>query len=208
MKSFQNECLGAGAIVVGFLSEVKGPPVRFNLLFILACIAAAVPASLAWAQQDAKAFGETSSVSGLPGNVNAKPELSVAEEMSDASSAELSLGWTLLRTFTVLGIVVALAYLVLNVGLRKLMGIEGVVAGKSIVRVLERTPLDQKRTLFVVKAANEVFLLGGSESNLQLLSKLDAAEVEQLRAAQASETSALPAKLSPFLKRLLKKKGQ
>jgi flagellar protein FliO/FliZ len=182
--------------------------VRFNLLLTITFLAAAVPVLLAWAQQDAKVVSESSSASGLPGNVNDKPELLVSEEMSDASSAELSLGWTLLRTFAVLGIVVALAYLVLNVGLRKLMGIEGVVAGKSIVRVLERTPLDQKRTLFVVKAANEVFLLGGSDSNLQLLSKLDAAEVELLRAAQAAEPSVLPAKLSPFLKRLLKKKGQ
>ncbi len=114
---------------------------------------------------------------------------------------ELSLGWTLFRTLVVLGMVVALAWLTLNVGLRRLLGIKGVVGGPGVVSVLERVPLDQKRSLFVVKAANEILLIGGSENSLELITRLDAAEVERLRTRPAP-----PLQMSPFLQKLLKRK--
>ena len=56
----------------------------------------------------------------------------------------------------VLGIVVALAYLTLNVGLRKLLGIRTTGGARGLVEVLERVPLDQKRVLFVVRAGDEL----------------------------------------------------
>lgn len=115
---------------------------------------------------------------------------------------ELDVGWALVRTIVVLGLVVVLAYLTLNVGLRRLMGIQP--AGRSgIVQVLERVSLDQKRALFVVEAGGEVMLLGGAEGSVTLLSKLDRAEVEKSRAERAKPS----VELSPFLQRLLGKKG-
>ncbi len=133
--------------------------------------------------------------------------MTLSDDFSDAPGTDLGLGWTLLRTLAVLGVVVALAYLTLNVGLRKLMGIESVGRrGKPIVKVLERTALDQKRSLFVVRAGDEVLLLGGSESNLSLLSKLDASVVESLQ----NTPDVAPAervRLSPLLARLIRRKG-
>ena len=114
---------------------------------------------------------------------------------------ELNLGWTLFRTALVLGIVVALAYLTLNVGLRRLMGIKSIPGASGVVSVLERIPLDQKRVLFVVKAANEVLLIGGSDLSLSLITKLDPAEVEKLKAPPSP-----PLQLSPFLQKLLGRK--
>jgi len=112
-----------------------------------------------------------------------------------------SLGWMLTRTLLLFGGVVASIYLTLNVGLRKLMGLQGVPMGRpSVVSVLERVPLDQRRTLFVLKAADEYLLVGGGESGLQLLSKLDTEAVERIRSERP------PAKvvsLSPFLQKLL-----
>jgi flagellar protein FliO/FliZ len=112
-----------------------------------------------------------------------------------------SLGWMLTRTLLLFGAVVASIYLTLNVGLRKLMGLQGVPMGRaSVVSVVERVPLDQRRTLFVLKAADEYLLVGGGESGLQLLSKLDTEAVERIRSERP------PAKvvsLSPFLQKLL-----
>lgn len=114
-----------------------------------------------------------------------------------------SLGWTLVRTLFMLGAVVASIYLTLNVGLRKLMGLQGVSKGRaSVVSVVERVPLDQRRTLYVLKAAGEYLLVGGGEEGLQLLSKLDTAAVEQLHAEQQRPaSSAVP--MTPFLQKLL-----
>ncbi len=115
-----------------------------------------------------------------------------------------SLGWTLVRTLFVLGAVVASIYLTLNVGLRRLMGLQGAATGRpSLVSVVERVPLDQRRTLFVLKAADEYLLVGGGEQGLQLLSKLDPAAVERLR----SERPAAPVvPLTPFLQKLLSRR--
>ncbi|WP_375766657.1 flagellar biosynthetic protein FliO [Archangium gephyra] len=112
-----------------------------------------------------------------------------------------SLGWMLTRTLLLFGAVVASIYLTLNVGLRKLMGLQGVPTGRpSVVSVLERVPLDQRRTLFVLKAADEYLLVGGGEGGLQLLSKLDTAAVERIR---SERPPANVISLSPFLQKLL-----
>ena len=136
----------------------------------------------------------------------AEPEIPKSEPPAalagDVEGEELSPGWLLFRTMIVLGMVVALAWLTLNVGLRKLLGIRP-ASGASVVTVLERVALDQRRSLFVVEAAGEVLLIGGSDHSLSLISKLDRAEVERLRAAKASGQ---PVQLSPFLQKLLGKK--
>ena len=130
-----------------------------------------------------------------------EPEIPVSEPPPEL--AELDLGWTLFRTMLVLAIVVALAWLTLNVGLRKLLGIKAVTGSASLVKVLERVPLDQKRSLFVVEVAGEVLLVGGADQALTLLTKLDRAEVERLRAEQNARG---PIQLSPFLQKLLGRK--
>lgn len=112
-----------------------------------------------------------------------------------------SLGWMLLRTVLVFGLVVLSIYLTLNVGLRRLMGLQGVPMGRpSVVSVVERVALDQRRTLFVLKAADEYLLVGGGEGGLQLLSKLDSESVERIR-AERPPANVVP--LSPFLQKLL-----
>jgi flagellar biogenesis protein FliO len=107
----------------------------------------------------------------------------------------------LMRTVLVFGLVVLSIYLTLNVGLRRLMGLQGVPMGRpSVVSVVERVALDQRRTLFVLKAADEYLLVGGGEGGLQLLSKLDTESVERIR-AERPPANVVP--LSPFLQKLL-----
>jgi flagellar biogenesis protein FliO len=116
-----------------------------------------------------------------------------------------SLGWMLTRTLLLFGAVLASIYLTLNVGLRKLMGLQGVATGRpAVVSVVERIPLDQRRTLFVLKAAGEYLLVGGGESGLQLLSKLDTEAVERIR-AERPPANVIP--LSPFLQKLLARRN-
>ncbi len=115
-----------------------------------------------------------------------------------------SLAWTLIRTLFVLGAVVCSIYLTLNVGLRKLMGLQGVGGGRpSVISVVERVPLDPRRTLFVLKAADEYLLVGGGEEGLQMLSKLDTAAVERIR-AERPPANVIP--LTPFLQKLLSRR--
>jgi flagellar biogenesis protein FliO len=132
-----------------------------------------------------------------------EPKLDLHPPVDDDGPA---LGATLFRTLAVLGLVIMLAYISLNWGLRRMMGIKAPGLNSGLVNVIERVPLDQRRALFVVKAANEYLLVGGAESALSLISKLDAAEVEKLR---TSERAAAPVlQLSPFLQKLLARKGK
>lgn len=131
------------------------------------------------------------------------PELELPTSELDSKGEDLNLGWTLVRTALVLGIVVSLIYLTLNIGLRKLLGIKPPTS-RGLVTLLERVPLDQKRSLFLIRAGSEVLLLGGSDASLQLITKLDAADVE--RAQQQTPAAALT--LSPLLQKLLGKPRQ
>lgn len=161
--------------------------------------AAAAPAT---APLPAAGSGETA-----PAVAVAEPKPTMEPELPrspppDLAAEDLDVGWALLRTVVVLGIVVMLAWLTLNVGLRKLLGIRPTV-GTQLISVLERVPLDQKRALFVVEAAGEVLLVGGGDAGLSLLAKLDKAEVDRLRAATSSGGAV---KLSPLVQKLLGRK--
>ncbi|MBN1208247.1 MAG: flagellar biosynthetic protein FliO [Myxococcaceae bacterium] len=141
----------------------------------------------------------------------AAPAVALADELPDpfatapmAPEEPEGLGWTLVRTLLLLLAVLGCIYLTLNVGLRRLMGLQGVSAGRqSLVTVVERVPLDQRRTLFVLKAADEYLLVGGGETGLQLLSKLDTQAVERIR-AERPPANVVP--LSPFLQKLLSRR--
>jgi flagellar protein FliO/FliZ len=116
---------------------------------------------------------------------------------------DLSLGKALFQTVVVLGLVILLAWFTLNVGLRRLLGIQAPQGGPPVVQVLERVALDQKRTLFVVRAGSEVLLIGGSDASLGLITKLDPLDVEKARALAPQP---LKLKMSPFLQKLLGRK--
>lgn len=150
---------------------------------------------------DAPGPAPAPSVIDVARTVTGEPEIPKTEP-DFAKEEDVSLGWTLVRTMVLLGMVIVLVYLTLNVGLRKLLGIRP-TAGLSLVTVLERVPLDQRRSLFVVEAGGEVLLIGGSDNSLALISKLDRAEVDRIRAARAAGQ---PVQMSPFLQKLLGRK--
>jgi len=138
----------------------------------------------------------------LPGSELPDPFASPPVPQEDPES----LGWSLVRTVLLLLAVLASIYLTLNVGLRRLMGLQGVAVGrKQLVTVVERVPLDQRRALFVLKAADEYLLVGSGESGLQLLSKLDTQAVERIQ-SERSQPAANVVPMSPFLQKLLSRR--
>jgi flagellar biosynthetic protein FliO len=99
-----------------------------------------------------------------------------AEQFQSGSS----LLWMFVQTILALGFVCLLAYVVLRVVLPRL---QVGARGQSMVKVIDRTPLDQRRSLFVVEVTGRWLLLGSSEGGVELISELDAE-----KAAQEAET--------------------
>ncbi|RKG82941.1 hypothetical protein D7V88_24665 [Corallococcus terminator] len=175
------------------------------------------PAVASSAKADAPATSDAEPVAAPPAAQAPEPDAANPADRASRHADELdkelgiaapeeqeSLGWVVVRTVALLGAVLASIYLTLNVGLRRLMGLQGVPVGKaSVVSVMERIPLDQRRTLFVLKAADEYLLVGGGEGGVQLVSKLDRDAVERIRAARPPSS---PVSLSPFLQKLLSRR--
>jgi flagellar biogenesis protein FliO len=80
----------------------------------------------------------------------------------------------LLQTLLSLGIVVLLAYLLLNKALPRLMKVTGVRPGTHLV-LIERLALDQKHSLFLVEVDGRRLVVGTGEQSTQLVADLDAA---------------------------------
>ena len=91
------------------------------------------------------------------------------------------------QTIFALGFVCVLAYVVLRVVLPRL---NAATAGKSMVRIVDRTPLDQRRSLYVVEVTGRWLQIGASEGGLQLIGELEAEAAEQeAEAAKAAGSS-------------------
>lgn len=98
--------------------------------------------------------------------------------------------WMFFQTILALGFVCLLAYVALRVVLPRL---NLATAGKSMVNVVDRTPLDQRRSLFVIEVTGRWLLIAVSEGGVQLISELDpdkAAEASDLVRSAASSARA------------------
>jgi flagellar biogenesis protein FliO len=87
-----------------------------------------------------------------------------------------SLLWMFMQTILALGFVCLLAYVVLRVVLPRL---NGTGVGKSMVHIVDRTPLDQRRALYVIEVTGRWLLIAASEGGVQLIGELDAEKAEQ-----------------------------
>jgi flagellar biogenesis protein FliO len=181
-----------------------------------ACVLASTGA---WAQGSApsapQATPATASAEGPAPTEATRPQKSprdaAMEELSGKPTAETleadrGFGSQYFRMVLMLGVVLGLAYLVLNVGLRRLMKLQRPTGpGAELVTVVARIPVEPKRAVLLMRAAGEYLLVGSSEMGLQLLSKLDGPEVERVLKANADAGGT--GALSPFLQKLLARKG-
>ena len=106
--------------------------------------------------------------------------LAVVAEAAAGAPSEPSYGWFLIETLLVLGAVCALAWF----GLRWLSRRAFALGGKGPIKVLARTALEPRRTLYVVEVGGKTLLIGAGEGPLATLAELDGREV---RAAVARE---------------------
>lgn len=127
----------------------------------------------------------------------------------DAEDVGASAGAMLLRTVLVLGVVLAAIYLTLNIGLRRLMGLNAVGArgNGALLQVVERHAVGPRHALLVVRAGSDHLVVGQSDGQMSLISRIEPSQVEAHEAAKA-ETPPATAVLSPFLKKLLARRGE
>lgn len=91
--------------------------------------------------------------------------------------------WMLIQTMLALALVCGLALLLFRWVLPRLQLTPS--GANSMVRVVDRVMLDARRSLLVIEVAGRWLLVSSSETGVQLISELDAAEAES--AAEAIE---------------------
>ncbi|MCB9648049.1 MAG: flagellar biosynthetic protein FliO [Deltaproteobacteria bacterium] len=110
-----------------------------------------------------------------------------------------SMGGALVQMFFVLGAVIILVYLLLGKLLPKVLKIPMPGQQPRMMRVVDRLPIDQRRSILVVAVGDDYFMVGASEGGINLISRLDAQSVQQ--AAGAAQPSG-PSGLSRFAEAL------
>lgn len=104
-----------------------------------------------------------------------------------------------LKMVFALGGIVFLAYVLLGKVLPKVMKIEPPAAQRRIMTVVDRMPIDQRRSIMILRIGASHYLVGASEQTISLLSKLDDDEIE--RALAASEPRPGPTRLTSVFAR-------
>lgn len=75
----------------------------------------------------------------------------------------------LVQTFLVLAFVCGLAYVVV----RLLPRSAGIASQNSMLKIVDRVPVDQRRSILVVNVAGQWLLVGSSEGGVNLICELD-----------------------------------
>jgi flagellar protein FliO/FliZ len=89
---------------------------------------------------------------------------------------EIDFSMLLLRTFFFLALVCLLIYFLLRKVLPRVAQIPGL--RNRTLKIIERLPLDQKKSLVVVEIQDKAFLIGCSESSINILMELDREKLE------------------------------
>ncbi|HKP71781.1 MAG TPA: flagellar biosynthetic protein FliO [Pyrinomonadaceae bacterium] len=89
----------------------------------------------------------------------------------------------MVQTLLALALVCGLAYALFRWVLPRLQQVGG--AAGSMVRIVDRTGLDARKSLYVIEVAGRWLLIASSEAGVQLISELDATSAEE--AAQEAE---------------------
>lgn len=87
------------------------------------------------------------------------------------SPEDLNFGMMFLRMVLFLGLILILIYVVLKKVLPLLIRSQGLRS--RTVKILERVPLDQRRSLLVVEVQEKVYLIGSAEGQINVLMELD-----------------------------------
>ncbi len=86
-----------------------------------------------------------------------------------------------LQVFVVLGGVLALAYLILKFALPRFFGLRTIANGP--IETVARYPLEPRKTLYLVKAGAQVFLIGTSEGKMECLTEIAEENAKEILAS-------------------------
>ena len=138
-------------------------PTIFSILVTLSLFVPYVQANSAPTSKALSFQTETPETESLPPDKQKLTEKSPAFSSHNYTSMIFRMLW-------VLAVVLILAYLSIRFLLPRLTAIRHMK--NSRLTLIERLPIDQKKVLYLVRADNQEFLLGGSDNHLTLLQEL------------------------------------
>jgi flagellar biogenesis protein FliO len=124
-----------------------------------------------------------------------------SQHLAESGDAAESLGLVLVKMLLGLGVTIGVIYLSLAYVARRLQQFPALKG--SVLKIVERVPLEPRRTLFLVEAAGDFLVIGAGEGPMALIAKLDS---EKARAAMAEAKAAAAGAPKPFWLRLLEKR--
>ena len=131
-------------------------------------------------------------------SITLEPDVGVASKQDDDLP---SLGFAFFKMMLTLGAVCLLAYLSLGKLLPRLMRVQQPIAGRNILQVVDRLPIDQRRSIMIIKTGEELYyLVGVTDHGINLLSRLDADDIDT---ALATAVTPEPPRLGRFAQALL-----
>ncbi len=86
--------------------------------------------------------------------------------------------WTFIKMLGMLGIVSVLAVLILKYAVPR-TGLMKRFSGSSRMRVIERMPLEPKKSVYMVSICGRYFVIGASEHAISLVSEIPAVSIEE-----------------------------
>jgi flagellar biosynthetic protein FliO len=89
---------------------------------------------------------------------------------------EIDFGMLLLRTFLFLGLVLLLIFFLLKKVLPHIAKVSGFQ--NRNIKILERLPVDAKKSLIVVEVQDKAYLMGCSDNSISVLMELDRTKME------------------------------
>ncbi|EKD42139.1 MAG: hypothetical protein ACD_73C00315G0005 [uncultured bacterium] len=96
--------------------------------------------------------------------------LQIAEPVS--APAEMSFGWLLVKTLLAMTVILSLAVLFIKYLMPKL-SVNMSRSGSQLIKILDRLPVDARRSLLVIEVNGQKSLVGLSDAGFTHLMKLD-----------------------------------
>ena len=115
----------------------------------------------------------------------------IAFALQSVPSEEIDFGMLLLRTFFFLALVLVLIFFVLKKALPHVAQVAG--ARNRNVKILERLPVDAKKSLIVVEVQDKTYLMGCSENAIAVLMELDRSKMQAKPATAQTSGNAFDA---------------
>jgi flagellar biosynthetic protein FliO len=103
-------------------------------------------------------------------------------------------------------VVCGLIFLTFRVVLPRISGYQ---FSESIIKIVEKTPIDAKKSLCVIEVGGRWMLIGASDTGVNLISELNENEIAEIekKIAKRSQTQLKGGKFADKLAEVLKKKG-